>query len=514
MHVRPLCCAEMTATSAVDGVPARKRWTRVDWIAVVSLVTIAAVLRLLFLSDPHTLVFDETYYAKDACYYVEAATEPCGLETPQVEAHPPLGKWLIGAGIAVFGFDSFGWRVSAAITGSLTVLLTYLLARRLLSSTLGAGIASLLLALDFLHFVQSRVAMLDVFVATFGLAAVLFALYDRDYAATKRRVLGLSRPWRAAAGVAAGAAFASKWSGAFFVLMVIVLVIAWDMAAAAASEGGLHRRHMLRRAVSILVWLVLLPIAVYVITYIGRVDGSVTAMPWSEGSWLGAVAHEQHDMYVTHTQTILDATHSYQSPAWSWILLKRPVAYFYEVNADGKNQEILALGNPFVWWASIAAVVVVTVAWIRRLFRREAYGRPEGLIVAGVFFTFAPWLVQQTGRGAVFIFYLLPTVPFMCLALAYCATRIGNSWEARAAIALFVAMAIGLFAFFFPVLTKRPLPPEQWKARIWFDEEDCRFRPTTTPVTSTETRPGGQVIIRTTDSTTQEGKPPRGWCWI
>jgi dolichyl-phosphate-mannose-protein mannosyltransferase len=505
--------AEMTATSAVDGVPAHNRWTRLDWIAVVSLVTIAAFLRLLFLSDPHKLVFDETYYAKDACYYVEAATEPCGLETPQVEAHPPLGKWLIGAGIAVFGFDSFGWRVSAAITGSLTVLLMYLLARRLLSSTLGATIAGLLLTLDFLHFVQSRIAMLDVFVTTFGLAAVLFAVYDRDYAATKRRVLGLSRPWRAAAGVAAGVAFASKWSGAFFILMVIVLTIAWDMAAAAASEDGLHRRNVLRSAASTLVWLVLLPVAVYVVTYVGRVGGSVTAMPWSQGSWLGAVAHEQRDMYVTHTRTILDATHSYQSPAWSWILLKRPVAYYYEV-ADGQNQEILALGNPFVWWASIAAVVVVSLAWIRRLARREAYGGPEGLIVAGLFFTYVPWLVQQTGRGAVFIFYLLPTVPFMCLALAYCATRIGNSWEARAAIALFVAMTIGLFAFFFPVLTKRPLPPEQWKARIWFDEEDCRYRPTTTPVTSTETGRGGRVIIRTTDSDTQENSPPRGWCWI
>jgi hypothetical protein len=295
--------------------------------------------------------------------------------------------------------------------------------------------------------------------------------------------------------------------------MVIVLAIAWDTAAAGTSEDRLRRRHVLRSAGSILVRLVLLPVAVYVITYTGRVDGSITAMPWSQGSWLGAVANEQHDMYVTHTRTILDATHSYQSPAWSWILLKRPVAYFYEVN-DGRNQEILALGNPFVWWASIAAVVVVAAAWIRRLIRREAYGRPEGLIVAGVFFTYAPWLVQQTGRGAVFIFYLLPTVPFMCLALAYCATRIGTSWEARAAMALFIAMTIGLFAFFYPVLTKRPVTPEQWNARIWFDEEDCRFRPTTTPVTSTETGQGGRVIIRTTNSTAQDGSPPKGWCWI
>jgi dolichyl-phosphate-mannose--protein O-mannosyl transferase len=493
----------------------RRGWTRLDWIAIVSLGITAVVLRLVFLSDPHKLVFDETYYARDACFYVEAATGPCDLDTPQVEAHPPLGKWLIGFGISIFGFDSFGWRFSAAIAGSVTVLLMYLLARRLLSSTLGAVLAGGLLALDFLHFVQSRVAMLDVFVTMFGLAAVLFAVYDRDYAISRAAALGsMSRPWRAAAGIAAGAAFASKWSGAFFIVLVIALAVAWDVSASWASRERARVSRALRSGGSILVWLILLPLVVYVITYVGRVDGSVAAAPWSKGSWLGAVAHEQRDMYVTHTRDIVDATHAYQSPAWSWILLKRPVAYFYEVNAEGQNQEILALGSPFVWWASIAAFAFVAVTWIRMLARRAASGRPEGVIVAGIFFTYAPWLAEQTGRGAVFIFYLLPTVPFMCLALAYCATKIGGSWEARVAIGLFAATTIGLFVYFYPVMTKRPLSPEQWKGRIWFDEEDCRFRPAPEPVTSTETGPGGRVIIRTSDETTQGGEPPPGWCWI
>jgi dolichyl-phosphate-mannose--protein O-mannosyl transferase len=484
-----------------------------DWIAVAALVITAAVLRLLWLSDPHKLVFDETYYAKDACYYVEAATGPCDLETPQVEAHPPLGKWLIGAGIAVFGFDSFGWRVAAAIAGSVTVLLMYLLAHRLLRSTLGAALAAGLVAFDFLHFVQSRIAMLDVFVTMFGVAAVLFAVLDRDHA-NKTVADGIvARPWRIAAGMAAGAAFASKWSGAFFILMVIVLAVAWDAASSTTTDRP-RIRYLFRSVPSILLWLVLLPLVVYLISYAGRVDGSPAAAPWSKGSWLGAVAHEQYEMYQTHTQDIVDATHAYQSPAWSWMLLKRPVAYFYEVNQQGEDQEILALGNPFVWWASIPAILFVAVVWIRRLLRRAAYGGPEGVIVAGLLFTYGPWLVQQTDRGAVFIFYLLPTVPFMCLALAYCGTRIGSSWEARAAIAVFVAMTIGLFVYFYPVMTKRPLSPDQWKARIWFDEEDCRFRPTTTAVTTTETGPGGRVIIRTSDSTTGEGRPPNGWCWI
>ncbi|MGH2787342.1 MAG: phospholipid carrier-dependent glycosyltransferase [Actinomycetota bacterium] len=503
----------MAATASSDRVSDRRGWARRDWIAVALIVGIASALRLLFLSDPPTLVFDETYYAKDACVYVEAEPAPCDLETPQVEAHPPLGKWLIGIGIAIFGFDSFGWRISAAAAGSLTVLLMYVLGRRLLGSTAGAVLAAALMTFDFLHFVQSRIAMLDVFVTMFGVAAVLFALYDRDWVPGRASSARLLRPYRLAAGVAAGGAIASKWSGAFFMVLVLALCTAWDVSRSRREEKPERRGVALRSAISLLVCLLLVPLAVYLLTFAGRVHGSVAA-PWSRGSWLGAVGHEQREMYLTHTRDIIDATHGYQSPAWSWILLKRPVAYFYEVNAKGQNEEILALGSPFVWWASIPAFLYVAFSWVRRLIERRAYGGAEGLIVAGILLTYSPWLIQQTGRGAIFIFYLLPTVPFMCLALAYCATRIGGSWEARAAVAVFAATTVGLFGYFYPVLTKRPLPPEQWKGRIWFDEDDCRFRPNTTQVTSTETKAGGAVIIRTSDSTSEEGKPPRGWCWI
>ena len=31
--------------------------------------------------------------------------------------HPDVGKWLIGAGEQVFGFDPLGWRVASAVAG-------------------------------------------------------------------------------------------------------------------------------------------------------------------------------------------------------------------------------------------------------------------------------------------------------------------------------------------------------------------------------------------------------------
>ena len=106
--------------------------------------------------------------------------------------------------------------------------------------TFGAFTAAALLAGDFLHIVQSRIGMLDAFVTMFVVAAILFAVHDRDRPRPQdwdRRSTGilsglaLHRPWRLLAGMALGAAIAVKWSGAYVALAVIGLTAAWEIAA-------------------------------------------------------------------------------------------------------------------------------------------------------------------------------------------------------------------------------------------------------------------------------------------
>ena len=131
------------------------------------------------LADPPSLIFDETYYAKDACHFAGGSEELCKIADDSTKVHPPLGKWLIAGGVKVFGFDSFGWRIVPAIAGIITVALLFLLARRLFKALLPSAIAALLLTFDPLHFsLQSRTAMLDIFVPMFGLAAFLFIAID------------------------------------------------------------------------------------------------------------------------------------------------------------------------------------------------------------------------------------------------------------------------------------------------------------------------------------------------
>jgi dolichyl-phosphate-mannose-protein mannosyltransferase len=488
---------------------ARKPWTPVDTLALISLTVLGGALRLARLDLPKTIIFDETYYAKDACFYLDLSQKVCGVESEQTLVHPPLGKWLIAGGIKLFDYDSFGWRFSAAVAGTITIALVYLLGRRLLDSTLGASVTAGLLAVDFLHFVQSRVAMLDVFVPLFGVAAFLFLVLDRDRLlrsppSAARLVLG--RPWRAAAGVATGLAVASKWSGAFFVAAALVLTLVWEVAARRRRDGRRSLLGALRaEGPSIVVCLVLVPVFVYVITYAGRLHGPTSTCERATGSWVNQLVQHQRCMYDFHRN--LEAIHSYQSPPWSWLALKRPVSYYFDTAPNGDYKEVFAAGSPFVWWSSALSLAYVAFRWARR---RDFTG-PEGTILAGFAFAYLPWLVLSSDRSAVFVFYLLPAVPFMCMALGYVASRIGESWEARTATAIFGFGAVGLFAFYYPLLANVPVPQRDWDKRIWVFDQCDRPEPEKTSV-ATETA-AGQTRTRVR---TEEGSdlPPEGWCWI
>ena len=513
-----------------ETVHALARWTRVDLVAVVLIMVLAGALRIFGLSHPDELVFDETYYAKDACWYVQASEEQCQRAADAPEVHPPLGKWMIGIGIRLFGFDcptdrdpctgtstSFAWRIIPAIAGTLSVGLLYLLARRLFMSTLAAIAAALLLTFDLLHFVQSRTSMLDIFLPLFGIAAFLFLVLDRDRERPPDVREGiLSRPWLLAAGAAFGAAVATKWSGALMLVAGIVLTLVWEFASRSGEPLRARVGAVLRRGVpAVLVFLLIVPFLLYSLTYAGRVvNGHLTGAPWKEGHAVRILW--DHHRYMADFHDDLTSVHSYQSPPWSWLALKRPVSYYFcsgdscTPPNDGEYEETFATGSPFVWWTSVLALLYVAYRWIRR----RNWRGPEGVILAGFAFTYLPWLVLASDRPAVFLFYMLPSVPFMCLALAYVITKIGRSWEAKAAIALFSLGAIGMFFFYYPLLVGKPIPQEDWKARIWvFDNCD---KPTGGPATVTQTETVGKEVRTYVTETTSDtsGQPPTGWCWI
>jgi dolichyl-phosphate-mannose-protein mannosyltransferase len=468
--------------------PATRTWNRWDTAALVAVTLLAGLVRVVNLGRPGGFVFDE-FYAADGCWYFDASESMCMTGGEITVVHPPLGKWLIGLGIRIFGFTPGGWRIASAVAGTLTVAGLYLMARKLLGSTLAAFAAAGLLATDFLHVVLSRTAMLDVFVTAFGVAAFLFFAFDHEAAQRGRRRSGgwgLGRPWRFAAGLAAGAAAATKWSGWPILAAILVLTAFQEMEIRRTEGGRAVVRTLREEGASIALGLLALPVLVYLASYAGRLDGVLLAWPWSEGSWVGAFLDRQAFMLDFHLG--LKGEHPYASPAWSWLALKRPVL-FYFVGSEGRYREILAMGNPLVWWLSVPALVHVAAS------RGRAIRAARGVVLGGFAAGFAPWLLLAGAREQTFLYLILPAVPFMCLALGAVVQTLRQSRIGVAVVAAFAAATVSLFAFYYPLLTAAPLSYGSWRQRILFtwcgEQEAPQLRPQTEP-----------------------GPPPAGWCWV
>ena len=469
------------------------RWDRLDTFALIAITALAACLRFIRLSTPGRIVFDEIYYAQDACVFVRGGGGVCSIANPTADEHPHLAKWLIAGGIELFGYSPFGWRTAAALTGTLGVALLYMLARRLFGSTLAAGAAGLLLAIDLLWFVHSRVAMLDVFAATFALAAVLFAVLDRDRVADvgiHERERLRDRPWLIAAGLAAGAAAASKWSGIWFWGLVVVVPFVWDVSRRRRDGAG-SVGMVLRSTWWVRLWaLVVLPGLLYVLSFGNRFGGGLLVVPWRRDSWWWDLVQRQW-MMLTHHLNVSDAPSPWMSPPWSWPLVKRPIVYAFEATG-GRYTEVLAMGNPIVWIPALLAVVWLAVRWVRR----RDMTVPDGVILAGFAAGYVPWLLLGQRRSSVFLFYLVPAVPFLVLALVRAGQRLAGRRGGAAIVAGFLVVSVGMFGFFYPVVASVPLEPGSWEARIWF--RDC----------SDEVQRGEPP-----DPSYGPEPPPAGWCW-
>src|SRR5580700_10088232 len=123
---------------------------------------------LVGVTTPEKFVFDEVHYVPAARQMLEPVL-PQPILNPM---HPPLAKQLIALSIRTFGDGPLGWRYPGVLFGALAVVAIYLCALALFAAQ-GPAIASALLAFfNQMLFVQSRIAMLDIFALTFGLFGI------------------------------------------------------------------------------------------------------------------------------------------------------------------------------------------------------------------------------------------------------------------------------------------------------------------------------------------------------
>jgi dolichyl-phosphate-mannose-protein mannosyltransferase len=422
-------------------------------------VALAFGLRCWHLGTPPQTIGDESYYALDASAYLGGTLPFPGVPSGAIAGerswvHPPLGKELIALGEGPIGFTPFGWRLPSAIAGTIGVWLVYLIGRRLWGSPWWAALASGLTALDGLHIVQSRLAMLDVFAGTFALAGIYFVVRDRTggprigrspsgvtarAAASATRWFGTtSRFW---AGLMLGCAVAVKWSGVPFLILGAALAAVWVRRGTVPAGSRPVRALVMSFGV--------LPAAVYALAYLPF---------WvAHGPDFAGFLRLQAEMlryHLGYDRPQPDAS----SPA-DWLLLTRPIRYFpIGVRGSVSSPRILALGSPVVWWGSVAAAPFV--AWQGR--RPQAWA--ERVILLGFAVAYVPWLFvsRQT-----FLFYMTPAVPFMSLTLV-AGVRCAPG-RIRTGIGVAVAAAGGVVAaLLMPLWLGLRVGPGWMHAASWF----------------------------------------------
>jgi dolichyl-phosphate-mannose--protein O-mannosyl transferase len=497
--------------------------------AIIAVTMLAGAIRFVGLSHPSSYVFDEVYYPKAACIMLGWSNKTCTVDSSDEKywreqkwdvgswVHPPLGKWEIAMGIKAFGMNSFGWRFSSAVAGTLVVTLTAILAQLLFGSALWTFVAGLLLAVEDLDVVMSRTGLLDIHLVFWVMLAFVAIVMDRRWIERRQAAAVASaaaalpaptvdapppptpvpkvpspvwRPWRFAAGAALGAAAAVKWSGGFALLAVVILAFMWETTRRHLDDVTWRRafgRTVVRESFGIVLALALVPIAVYVATWLPWIHH----FGWDWGAWVEnqAATWRFHHSGIEWTKLdpktgIMTPTHPYYARPWKWIPLLRPIN-FYVQDFGTDTEQILAIGNPFIFWTSLVAIPFVAVAW-RRLRDWRA-----GFLTVALFGQYLPWFLP--GRPT-FFFYVLPLVPFMVLMVTYFARKaseativvrdpdtgevaanpttgapaISQAHVFRPFVVAGVIAIVLVFAWFWPILTATRISDLHLRTIVWF----------------------------------------------
>jgi dolichyl-phosphate-mannose-protein mannosyltransferase len=480
--------------------------SRRSWLVTLAVTALAAVVRLWNLGSPTdhgTPVFDEKHYVPQAWQMLRngGVEDNYGYE---LIVHPPLGKQLIAVGEWLFGYTGWGWRFSAAIAGIVLVLLVIRIARRLTRSTLLGAVAGVLVIADGVLHLQSRMGMLDIFLALFIVAAFGCLILDRDQVrarlaeAARNGLLAESpygpklgfRWWRFGAGVLLGLSLAVKWSGAWHLIAFGLLLIAFDVSA--RRTAGVQRPWLgtlLRDLLPGFLAIAGVAVLVYTATWApwfasetatdrhyveirNQAEGFWGFLPDAVRSWLSY----QGNVYDFHVNldTPEGDPHPWESKPWTWPMGLRPMLYYWGDGAEaagcGRDECVRAtmlIGTPAMWWLAIPVLAWST--W-RAVFRTDWR---YAAVLVGYLAGLLPWFLNLDRQ--MYYFYATPIAPFLILGLTLILGQVLGSaragYERRGtgllAISLYVGLVVANFVWLWPVLNGDSITNAHWQAELW-----------------------------------------------
>lgn len=415
--------------------------------------------------------FDEIYHARTAYEFIHHMSV-------YEWTHPPLGKIIMSLGIMIFGMCPFGWRIAGTFVGILMIPVIYIFAKKLIKNRYIAIVACLLFTFDFMHFAQTRIATIDVYVTFFIMLMYLFmfkyytmSFYDAPF---KKTLIPL-----ALCGTTMGFAIASKWTGIyaaaglavifFYTLFMRYREYLHALKNPKGETDGISHKYVIESfqpyAYKTIGWccifFVAVPLVIYCLSYIPYM-----LVPGSEG--ISVIWHNQEAMLTYHGKTVLEATHPYSSKWYEWIIMKRPIYFYSGTLPNGLKEGISSFGNPALWWMFIPAFFMLIYKAVSKKDKICIF------LIIGYIIELLPWMgVERT----TFIYHYFPTVPFMALSMGYVIKLIyddaRNDKVKRGIIIgsfVYAAAAIGLFVMFYPVLSGHPITMEYAQDWLkWFN---------------------------------------------
>ncbi|MDO4567970.1 MAG: glycosyltransferase family 39 protein [Clostridia bacterium] len=399
-------------------------------------------------SNLNGMYFDELYHARTAYEHAN------GLN-PYENSHPPLGKVFISIGIAIFGMNAFGWRIIGTLFGIGMLPIMYAFAKRLFKKSEFALLATGLLALDFMHFTQTRIATIDVYSVFF---VILMYYYMYQYYCMNFHVDGLKKTLKplGLAGLFFGIGASCKWTGIYAgmglaVILAISLVKRWIEYRNVMRDGSDAERAAVsgcwKKIILTLAWCcvfyIAVPVTIYLLSYIPY-------MLCESPRDIQGILDLQAYMFNYHSS--LTDTHSFQSAWYSWPFTIRPIWYYNASHtASGMAGSISAFGNPAVWWLSTIGTVALGAGLLSKRVKSE-----KGMTIAfiGIAANLLPWVFVTR---CTFIYHFFGTVPFIILCAVYLLKALEERLPSLAPVKwVWLAIALVLFAMFYPVLSGTP----------------------------------------------------------
>lgn len=407
--------------------------------------------------EADTVPASSTYYNSsyfDEIYHARTAYEQLRGVYPYEVSHPPLGKEILSLGIVLFGMTPFGWRCMGALFGVAMLPLMWGLLRRMFRDDRVALCGAALLAFDFMHLTQTRIATIDSFATLFILLMYLF-LY-RYFTEGKLRHL-------AACGVTFGIGAATKWTCLYAGAGLGVLwALHWVFSGVQAHRAGDGRRYARRLLGNIgfcLVFFVLVPGMIYYASYYpyGAARGLHGAGMYFTREYAAIVLENQRFMFTYHAGLV--ATHPYSSRWWQWLLDLRPILYYLSYG-DGTVSTIGAFVNPLLCWGGLLALPVLA-------YRAVRHDRTALFLLVGYLAQVLPWVFISR---LTFEYHYFAATLFLVLALGYVFDRLRQRGYLGIVYA-FTAASGALFALFYPVLTGVTIPRDYaWNVLKWLPD--------------------------------------------